>query len=185
MDAIKKNDVFFVLTSRRRVFFAGLLGLILLLAMSNAPFAINSANAAGCSMPGSNCVIDLDVDPDDSVIFNDRMTYLSCWSGAGVSTSYLEVKDGSKWVTVSKSKFKKNAQRCKNSDPRYPNLHTHVWQVDVIPPPNQNLQMRIRSGSYVDNWLTPVYKSSDEVYSGIADLFDIMDKKIKEINGGK
>jgi hypothetical protein len=45
--------------------------------------------------------------------------------------------------------------------------------------------MRIRSGSYVDNWLTPVYKSSDEVYSGIADLFDIMDKKIKEINGGK
>ncbi len=180
MGAIK-NNVDIVFKKCDRVTFLGLVGIVVLLVVSTAPIALDYANAAGCSMPASNCVIDLDVDPDDSIIFNDRMTYFSCWSGTG--TSYIEAKDGSKWVTVAKSKVKKNAPRCKNSDPKYPNLHTHIWQVDIIPPPNQNLQMRIRSGSYVDNWLTPVYKSSDEVYGKIADLFGIIDKSIKDLNG--
>jgi hypothetical protein len=178
MGVIKNNDVLAAVDSRRRVSLAGLVGLIVLLVASNAPFALSYADAAGCSWPGSNCVIDIDVDPENAVIFNDRMTYLSCWSGTSIS--YLEAKDGSNWVTVSKSKVKKNAPRCKNSDPKFPNLHTHVWQVDIIPLPDQDLQMRVRSGSYVDNWLTPVYKSVNDRLSKIAGYFDIIDKSIKD-----
>ena len=140
---------------------------------------VGDVEASGCSMPSSNCVIDLDAEGGRSVIYNDTMTYLSWWSGNCVSR--LEVKDGGKWVNVASARVKKNAPRCKNSSPKYPNLHTHVWQVDVLPPVGQPLQMRVRSGSFADNWLTPVYRSKDEVWGRIGELFDIMDKKIKDL----
>lgn len=120
----------------------------------------------------------IEIPPDgNSLIYGKEVRLYECWNSGTGETVALQVKSGSKWVSVSTSKIRKRLAICDGPGSMY------RWRVDML---GQSmglkcgvktflLEMRTvspKTAKVWDVWTMEQYASQDDYYAAIRGVLD-------------